>query len=100
MIFNPARMDIIVEHSEEDIEKMQNKLKDFSYLPSYKELKKYFDTVPKYSTEDKNWREFMDEDYKIYEIYTKEFIERFSTFLAEQIKELKKGSMPIKIGRA
>jgi hypothetical protein len=90
-------MDIIVEHSGEDIAEMQNKLKDFSYLPSYNELKKYFDVVPKYSTEDKNWREFVDEDYKLYEIYTKEFIERFSDFLVEQVKELKNGDKLITI---
>jgi hypothetical protein len=97
MIFDPAKMDKIVEHSQEDIAKMQEKLMDALYLPSYYEVKKYFDAVPKYSTEDKNWRDFVDEDYKIYEIYTREFIERLSIFLADQIRELKTETRPIKI---
>lgn len=95
MIFDPARMDIIVEHSESEIERMKDNLKNPSYLPNYKELKKYFSDVPEHSTECKNWREFVDEDYKIYEIYTQEFIEKFSNFLLEQIKELKKEGQPI-----
>ncbi|MCX6723327.1 MAG: hypothetical protein NT094_04680 [Candidatus Staskawiczbacteria bacterium] len=97
MIFDPDQMDILVEHSEENIEKMQDKLKDPSYLPNCDELRTYFGAVPRYSTEDRNWKEFVDEDYKIYEIYTQEFIERFSIFLAEQIKKLKKDDQPTTI---
>jgi hypothetical protein len=97
MIFDPARMDIIVEHSESEIERMKDNLKTPSYLPSYKELKKYFSDVPEHSTECKNWREFVDEDYKIYEIYTQEFIENFSNFLVKHVKEFKKEGQPVTI---
>lgn len=74
-------------------EEMREKLRDPSFLPSLKELTRHLAKFRGYSPYDNTeWQKWYDlafnKKYPIFEIWTKEYIHAFSTYLAQRVEEL------------
>ena len=73
-------------------EEIRKKLRDPNFLPSHKLLAKYFkfDRENRYNDPEwKKWFSFMNESkHPVYEIWTKEYIHAFGTYLAQRVMEL------------
>lgn len=80
-------------------EEMRERLRDPSFLPSYYDLVRLFEPYGgagrKNRTKDPEWHKWTklleDDKHRIFEFWTKEFIELFSTYLAERA-EVKAGT--------
>src|SRR5580704_13815656 len=79
---------------------LQERLKEPNYLPPYEGLKKLaegltdehgrFDSL----ADTVRWGEFLDNEH-VYEIFTREYIEKFANYLSERIQTLAKDKQPL-----
>jgi hypothetical protein len=74
-------------------EEMREKLRDPSFLPSFKELARHLGAFRGYSRHDsgewQKWNDLVsDKEYPIFEIWTKEYIHAFGSYLAQRVEEL------------
>ncbi len=74
-------------------EEMREKLRDPSFLPSYDALAKYFEKFTGLDKDnDPEWKKWLDlafnDEHPIFEIWTKEYIHAFGSYLAQRVEEL------------
>ena len=71
-------------------EEMREKLRDPSFLPFYSQLSQHFENVGGngFDPEWKKWRDFCWNNEHIFEIWTKEYIHAFVSYLAKRVEEL------------
>jgi len=72
---------------------MREKLRDPSYLPSYEALSKHFEKLGGFGDyDDPEWMQWRDlafgKENPIFEIWTKEYIHAFGSYLAQRVEEL------------
>jgi hypothetical protein len=72
---------------------MREKLHDPSFLPSYEALSKHFEKFGGFSHyDDPEWKQWHDlafgKENPIFEIWTKEYIHAFGSYLAQRVEEL------------